>query len=288
MEPTLFLAAVIGFLIIFTMMAVKIVPQSQEWVVTRLGARHKVLGAGVGFIIPIIDKIHSKVSIADQVLGDVGLDVVSADNVVFGVELLVVYRVAKPEEAVFRVNSIRDLVIGLVKSLVRAEIGKVELDALQRDRESLNGAIKIALAQAGEDYGMIISRAEITDVQLQEGTQRAMAEVLEAERFRRATITRAEGEKKSVQLQAEADLYSEQKRAEAIVAIAEATANANAKIGESIKEFGQEAANFQIAQGQIKAVQNLAESDNSKIVFLPGDTSDGLTRAAAMIVSGKE
>lgn len=64
-----------------------------------------------------------------------------------------------------------------------AEIGKVELDMVQSDRESLNLAIKEALAAAGDDYGILISRSEIKDVALTETTRRAMAEVLEAERF---------------------------------------------------------------------------------------------------------
>lgn len=289
MEASIVFFIILAGLIALTLkFSIKIVPQSQEWVVTRLGARHKTLGAGVGFIIPFIDQIHSKVSIADQVINNMdSLDVVSADNVVFGIDLLVVYRVQKPEEAVFRVNSINDLVIGLVRSLVRAEIGKVELDALQRDRESLNQAIRVALAQAGEDYGVVISRAEITDVQLQESTQKAMAEVLEAERTRRATITRAEGSKRAVELEAEARLYEEQKRAEALLVVANAQSEATTVIGKAIKEYGEEAARFQIAQGQIEAMEGLAKSQNAKVVFLPGDTSDGLTRAAAVAFSNK-
>jgi regulator of protease activity HflC (stomatin/prohibitin superfamily) len=288
MNGIIFLVILAVLLLFFAKKAIKIVPQSEEWVVTRLGAQHKTLGAGIGFIIPFLDKIHSRISIADQVLDTVSLDVVSSDNVVFGVELLVVYRIDKPQEAVFRVNSISNLVLGLVKSLVRAEIGKYELDALQKDRENLNQAIRLALAKAGEDYGVIISRAEITDVQLQQSTQKAMAEVLEAERTRRATVTRAEGAKRAVELQSDANLYEETKRAEAIVAVARATATANALIGESIKVHGEPAARFQIAQNQIGAVLELSKSQNTKVVFMPGDTGDGMTRAAAMIVSGKD
>lgn len=242
--PILYIALAIA-LVLFALRAIKIVPQSQEWVVTRLGARHKTLKAGVGFIFPIIDSIHRKISIADQVNNNISLDVVSSDNVVFSVELLVVYQVNKPEEAVFRVDSIDSLVEGLVRSLARAEIGKVELDSVQRDRDSLNAAIRISLAQASDDYGVVISRAEITDVKLQESTQRAMAEVMEAERTRRATITRAEGDKRAVELRADAMLYEEQRRAEAIEAVAQATANANTVIGTAISvAHGEKAAAF--------------------------------------------
>ena len=273
----------IGFAILFAYLSVKIIPQSYEFVITRLGAYHKTMGAGVGFIIPLIDRVHARVSIADQVLNDINLEVVSKDNVVFGIELIVVYRVTDPSSAVFRVNSIDSLVIGLMKSLVRSEIGKVELDALQQDRETLNKAIRIALSEAGRDYGVVISRSEITDVRLEASTQKAMAEVLIAERFRRATITRAEGDKRAQELRADADLYETQKQAEGIRVTAEAQASATQTIGEAIKEHGTDAAKFQIAKFQVDAVTELAQSKNSKLIMLPGDVSDGFTRAAAIL-----
>jgi regulator of protease activity HflC (stomatin/prohibitin superfamily) len=289
MSPTDFLTAdlALGLLIALAVVAlflgVRIVPQSEEWVVTRLGAYSRTLRAGVNLLVPFIENVRAKISIADQVINDVRLDVVSRDNVVFAIELLVVYRVVKPELAVFRVNDVRELVIGLVKSLVRSEIGKVELDMVQQDRETLNTAIRVALSEAGDDYGLVISRSEITDVQLSEPTQRAMAEVLEAERQRRAAITRAEGEKRAVELAADAALYKQQREAEAVKVAADATAYANGVIGAAIREHGEEPAKFQIAERQIEAIRMLAGSPNAKLVMIPGDAADGFTRAAAIL-----
>ena len=284
LAPTdILLILLIGFLILTVLLGVRVVPQSNEWVVTRLGAYNRTLRAGVNIIIPYLERIHSKVSIADQVLNDVRLDVVSKDNVVFTIELLVVFRIVKPEFAVFRVNDVRELVVGLVKSLVRSEIGKVELDMVQQDRETLNAAIKVALSEAGDDYGLVISRSEITDVQLNEATQRAMGEVLEAERQRRAAITRAEGERRAVELAADAALYQRQREAEAQRVAADATAYANGVIAEALAGHGEAAARFQIAERQIEAVRDLSRSPNAKLVMVPGDVSDGFTRAAALL-----
>lgn len=278
--------AAVVLLVILALAGVRIVPQSEEFVVTRLGAYARTLRAGVNVIVPLLERVHARVSVADQVVNDVRLDVVSRDNVVFSVELLVVYRIREPELATFRVSSVRELVIGLVKSLVRAEIGKVELDMVQQDRESLNMAIRGALAAAGDDYGILISRSEITDVQLNETTQRAMAEVLEAERQRRAVITRAEGEKRAVELAADAELYQQSRAAEATRVSADATAYANSVIGRAIAENGAEPASFQIAERQIQAVTELARSQNAKLILLPGDVTDGFTRAAALLAEG--
>ncbi|MCC5991421.1 MAG: SPFH/Band 7/PHB domain protein [Rhodobacteraceae bacterium] len=276
--------ALVVLLVLIVIMGLKIVPQAQNFVITRLGAYHRTLDAGVNIIIPFLDRVHSVVPVNDQVLNDIALEVVSADNVVFGCQLLVVYRIENPEAAVFRVNKIDDLVIGLVQSLVRSELGKVELDAVQSDRGSLNVALLEALEDAGKTYGIRISRSEITDVKLNETTQKAMAEVLAAERERRAAITRAEGLRRAAELAADGELYEAQRRADAIRAIADANAEANRAIAASLEgENAREALTFQTARMQIEALEGLSKSDNAKLIMLPGGPSNAFREAAAIL-----
>ncbi len=276
--------ALVVLLVLIVLLGLKIVPQSQNYVVTRLGAYQRTLDAGVNVIVPFLDRVHSKVPVNDQVLNDIALEVVSADNVVFGCQLLVVYRIDNPEAAVFRVNKIDELVIGLVQSLVRSELGKVELDAVQSDRGSLNVALLEALEDAGMTYGIRISRSEITDVRLNETTQKAMAEVLAAERERRAAITRAEGMRRAAELNADGELYEAQRRADAIRAIAEANAEANRMIASSLEgDNAREALTFQTARMQVEALEGLAKSDNAKLIMLPGGPTNAFREAAAIM-----
>ncbi|WP_439562356.1 SPFH domain-containing protein [Roseinatronobacter sp.] len=276
--------ALVVLLVLIVIMGLKIVPQSRNLVITRLGAYHRTLDAGVNIIVPFLDRVHANVPVNDQVLNDIELEVVSADNVVFGAQLLVVYRIENPEAAVFRVNNIDNLVVGLVQSLVRSELGKVELDAVQSDRGSLNVALLEALEDAGKTYGIRISRSEITDVRLNETTQKAMAEVLAAERERRAAITRAEGQRRAAELNADAELYEAQRRADAIRAIAQANAEANREIAASLEGANaQEALVFQTARMQVEALEGLAKSDNAKLIMLPGGPSNAFREAAAIM-----
>ena len=276
--------ALVVVLVLIVLLGLKIVPQSENYVVTRLGAYHRTLDAGVNVIVPFLDRVHSKVPVNDQVLNDIALEVVSADNVVFGAQLLVVYRIDNPEAAVFRVNKIDELVIGLVQSLVRSELGKVELDAVQSDRGSLNVALLEALEDAGQTYGIRISRSEITDVRLNETTQKAMAEVLAAERERRAAITRAEGVRRATELNADAELYEAQRRADGIRAIAQANAESNRMIAESLDSEGaRDALIFQTARMQVEALEGLAKSSNAKLIMLPGGPSNSFREAAAIL-----
>ncbi|MCC5964828.1 MAG: SPFH/Band 7/PHB domain protein [Natronohydrobacter sp.] len=276
--------ALVVLLVLIVLLGLKIVPQAQNYVITRLGAYHRTLDAGVNVIVPFLDRVHAKVPVNDQVLNDISLEVVSADNVVFGAQLLVVYRIENPEAAVFRVNNIDSLVIGLVQSLVRSELGKVELDQVQSDRGSLNVALLEALEDAGQTYGIRISRSEITDVRLNDTTQKAMAEVLAAERERRAAITRAEGVRRATELNADAELYEAQRRADGIRAIAQANAEANRMLAESMSgENAREALTFQTARMQVEALEGLAKSDNAKLIMLPGGPSNAFREAAAIL-----
>jgi regulator of protease activity HflC (stomatin/prohibitin superfamily) len=276
--------ALVVVLVLIVLLGLKIVPQSENFVVTRLGAYHRTLDAGVNVIVPFLDRVHSKVPVNDQVLNDISLEVVSADNVVFGAQLLVVYRIDNPEAAVFRVNKIDELVIGLVQSLVRSELGKVELDAVQSDRGSLNLALLEALEDAGKTYGIRISRSEITDVRLNETTQKAMSEVLAAERERRAAITRAEGVRRATELNADAELYEAQRRADGILAIAQANAESNRVIAGSLEgENARDALTFQTARMQVEALEGLAKSSNAKLIMLPGGPSNSFREAAAIM-----
>ena len=155
---------------------------------------------------------------------------------------------------------------------------------MQSDRGSLNVALLEALEDAGRTYGIRISRSEITDVKLNETTQKAMAEVLAAERERRAAITRAEGLRRATELNADAELYEAQRRADAIRAIAEANAEANRMIAASLEgENAREALTFQTARMQVEALEGLSKSDNAKLIMLPGGASNAFREAAAIL-----
>ena len=71
------------------------------------------------------------------------------------------------------------------------------------------------MADAVDDWGIEVTRAEILDVNLDQATRDAMLQQLNAERERRAQVTRAEGTKRAVELNADAELYAAEQTAKA-------------------------------------------------------------------------
>jgi regulator of protease activity HflC (stomatin/prohibitin superfamily) len=121
----------------------------------------------------------------------------------------------KAENSVYRINDIDQAIKTTVTGVVRSVIGKTDLDGVQSNRRLITQAIEEELRAVTEEWGIVLSRVEIVDVEVDDETRSAMQLQLNAERNRRAVVRQAEGEREAAQLKADADLYTAQKQAEA-------------------------------------------------------------------------
>ena len=265
-------------------LGIKIVPQSQVFVIERFGKYTKTLTAGLSIIVPYLDRVGYKVSILERQLPEFTISVITRDNVEVRLETTVFYRVVDASRSVYRIKDVGGAIHTAASSIVRSAAGKLELDDLQSSRESMNMEIAKFLQEAAEIWGIEITRTEITDVIIDEQTKEAQRQQLNAERERRAAIARAEGEKRSIELAAEAKLYEAEKMADAVRIEADASAyaikiNAEADaeqtrvIGEAIEKHGQAAINFEIMKRQVDAIGTLASGDSTKTIIMPTEVT---------------
>ena len=49
-------------------LGIRIVPQSEKYVVERFGRLHSVLGAGINLIVPYLDRVADKISVLERQL----------------------------------------------------------------------------------------------------------------------------------------------------------------------------------------------------------------------------
>jgi regulator of protease activity HflC (stomatin/prohibitin superfamily) len=145
---------------------------------------------------------------------------------------------------------------------MRSEIGKIQLDSVFRERESLNTIIVGAINDATSPWGISCLRYEIRDIKVPTRVQDAMQLQVEAERRRRARILESEGTR-------DAEINVANGEATAIMARAKAKANALTSVSNAIKP---DAAAFLIAEQYVKAFSNLARTNNTLI--LPADAGD--------------
>ena len=97
---------------------------------------------------------------------------------------------------------------------MRSEIGKMTLDKLFEERETLNQNIVAAIEKESEDWGINALRYEIKDIVPPSNISNAMILQAEAERKKRASILASEGERISSVNLAEAEKTSQILKAE--------------------------------------------------------------------------
>ncbi|CAH1796909.1 unnamed protein product [Owenia fusiformis] len=264
------------------------VPQQEAWVIERFGKFSKTLKPGLNFLIPIVDNIAYVQSLKEMAIDVPHQSAITADNVTLNIDGVLYLKVVEPEMASYGVEDPEFAITQLAQTTMRSEIGKISLDSVFRERESLNITIVDAINIAAEAWGIKCLRYEIRDITLPSRVQEAMqmqveaerkkrAAVLESEGIREAQINQAEGTKRSVVLESEAFKIEKINQAEgeatAMIAKAKARAEAIQRIAEAIGEKdGPNAVSLNVAEQYIGAFSNLAKEGNT--VLLPTNTGD--------------
>ncbi|WP_417241987.1 SPFH domain-containing protein [Celeribacter sp.] len=261
--------ALAAFIVILILKGVRIVPQSEKYVVERFGRLRAVLGPGINLIVPVVDNVRHKISILERQLPNAMQDAITSDNVLVKVETSVFYRITEPEKTVYRIRDVDAAIATTVAGIVRSQIGKMELDEVQSNRAQLISTIQESVENAVDDWGIEVTRAEILDVNLDEATRSAMLQQLNAERARRASVTEAEGNKRSVELNADAQLYAAEQAAKARRIQADAEAYATSVVAVAIAENGIESAQYQVALKQVEALTALGNGTGKQTIVVP-------------------
>jgi len=252
------LVFIMGIIMVFK--GVKVVPQTQVFLIERFGKYRHTLNAGLNWIIPFLDRVSNKVDILERQLPQQSISVITKDNVEIVLKTIVFLRVIDASKAIYRIQDMSSAVDNAATSLARSMGGELVLDDIQTSRQIINDRIKENLSKAAEIWGVEITRTEIVVV-FDEETRAAQRTLLNAEREKRARIASAEGEKRSKELIADADLYAAKQKAEGIRAIAEAESYQTEIIAPAIR--------FEILKRQVEGLSQIASSGNTNTLIIP-------------------
>ena len=103
---TIFFIILIVLLIVFALLSIKIVRQSEVYIIERLGKFHKAADAGLTIIIPVIDHVRSIVSLKLQLLDIPPQQVITKDNVSISIDTVVFYKIIDPAKAVYEISNL--------------------------------------------------------------------------------------------------------------------------------------------------------------------------------------
>uniref|UniRef100_A0A1B0CTZ9 Band 7 domain-containing protein n=2 Tax=Lutzomyia longipalpis TaxID=7200 RepID=A0A1B0CTZ9_LUTLO len=264
------------------------VPQQEAWVVERMGKFHRILEPGLNVLLPIVDRVKYVQSLKEIAIDVPKQSAITSDNVTLSIDGVLYLRILDPYYASYGVEDPEFAITQLAQTTMRSELGKMSLDKVFRERESLNVSIVDAINKAAAAWGITCLRYEIRDIKLPsrvheamqmqvEAERRKRAAILESEGVREADINVAEGKRQSRILASEAErmetINKANGEAAALLAIADARARGLQMVAKSLMaKDGKSAASLAIAEQYVGAFQNLARQNNTLI--LPQNVGD--------------
>ena len=237
--------ALLVLIVILIILNIRIVPQSQAYVIERLGAFSSVWQVGLHVKIPFLDRIANKMSLKEKVLDFEPQPVITKDNVTMMIDTVVYFQITDPKLYTYGVERPINALENLSATTLRNIIGELELDQTLTSRDVINTKMRSILDEATDPWGIKVNRVEVKNIMPPEAIKEAMEKQMRAERERRESILKAEGEKQSAILVAEGQKQSK---------ILEAEADKEAKILEAQAE---KEASIQKALGEAEAIREI-------------------------------
>jgi regulator of protease activity HflC (stomatin/prohibitin superfamily) len=265
---------------------VRIVPQGEEWVVERLGKYSKTLLPGLNLLIPMIDKVGYKIVTKELIQQTRDQEVITKDNAVVIISAVVFYRVTDPGKASYSISDFESAVANMTTTTLRAVIGGMTLNESLSQRDQIKAQVASKIRDSLSGWGLTLGNLEVQDIRPSANLQEAMERQAAADRDREATIliadgekkaaiAKAEGQKEAAILEAQGKLEAAKLEALAKVELADGDRKAMIIVSQGLAS-GEIAPHYLLAQRYIDSVKNLADSDNSKVVFMPSDWQQSL------------
>lgn len=281
--PIVFLALIIIMSGIFT------VKQQTAKILERLGKFSDVKHSGLHFKIPIVDRIAGRVTLKIQQL-DVMVETKTKDDVFVKLKVSVQFKVIKDAiyDAFYKLESPYDQITSYVFDVVRAEVPKMKLDEVFIRKDDIAIAVKSELSDAMNEYGYIIVKALVTDIDPDQSVKVAMNRINASEREKIAAEYEGEAERIRIVAKAKAEAESKRLQGQGIADQRREIAKGLEDSVEVLNRVGinsQEASALIVVTQHYDTMQSMGENSNSNLILLPNNPSSGSDMLTAMTAS---
>ncbi len=285
---------------------IKIVPQSSVLLIERLGKFNRIASSGLNIIYPFFDSPRgvywtnvrpglTSIDLREQYIDLPPQPVITRDNVTINVDSVVYWMITDPIKAVYEINDLVGSLVQLTITGMRSVMGEMDLDHTLSSRDQINSKLRLILDEATDKWGVKVTRVDVKNINPPEDVRITMEKQMTAERNRRALILQAEGDRQAAITRAEGEKQAAITRSEGMKesAILEAEGAAQARLrasqaeAQSIAQISQaigdpkQTAQYLITARYIESLRDMSRSNNSKVVFMPMETSSMLSTIGA-------
>src|SRR5215216_6153022 len=310
MDPSALAFLFFGFialvLLVIAAKTIRIVPQATVMLVERLGRFDRPAKEGLNILVPFIDRPRAvfwtntrpgitSIDLREQYIDLPPQPVITRDNVTIHVDSVVYWQITDATKAVYEVMDLVGGIVQLTITGMRAVMGDMDLDHTLSQRDQINTKLRLILDEATDKWGVKVTRVDVKNINPPEDVRITMekqmtaernrrALVLQAEGDRQAAITRAEGEKQAAVTRAEGEkqsaILAAEGAAQARLRNAEAESEALGRIAQAVP--GGDPAQYLITVRYIESLRDMTRTNNSKVIFMPIETSAMLSSVGAI------
>ncbi|MGH9947660.1 MAG: SPFH domain-containing protein [Pyrinomonadaceae bacterium] len=286
---------------------IKIVPQSSVLLIERLGKFHRVAASGLNIIVPFFESPRAvywtnvrpgltSIDLREQYIDLPPQPVITRDNVTINVDSVVYWMITDPIKSVYEINDLIGSIVQLTITGMRSVMGEMDLDHTLSSRDQINSKLRLILDEATDKWGVKVTRVDVKNINPPEDVRITMEKQMTAERNRRALILQAEGDKQAAITRAEGEKQAAVTRSEGNKqsAILDAEGAAQARLvaasaeAQAINQIAQivgsadQTAQYLITTRYIESLRDMTRTQNSKVIFMPMETSTMLSSIGAI------
>lgn len=204
-EAGAIITGVISFIVaILISSATKVANQWERAVILRLGHFHLLRGAGLFFIIPIIDRVVYWIDIRVITTTFRTEKTLTKDTVPVDVDAVLFWKVIDCKKAALDVADYFSAISWAAQTALRDVIGKTMLSDMLEGREKISADLQRIIDLRTEPWGVTVISVEVKDVLIPQALEDAMSMQAQAERERQARVILGDSERQVAEKFAEA------------------------------------------------------------------------------------
>lgn len=279
MDALTVLIVIVAAVVVFGVMsAVRIVPQARRYNIERFGRYRTTLQPGLNFVIPMVDRVNTKLDVREHVFSSDPKPVITEDNLVVNIDTVLYYQITDPRAAAYEVADYLQAIDQLTVTTLRNVIGSMDLETTLTSRDKINAQLRAILDDATGKWGIRVNRVEIKAIDPPHSIKEAMEKQMRAERDKRATILHAEGERQAKILTAEGtrqqEILEAQGDQQARVLRADGEAQAVERVFRAVHRNNADPK--VLAYKYLETLPHLADGGNNTFWVIPGELTQAI------------